>query len=316
MTIKWEKLGRILEPDINIHWLYSSAGASCALPSSEGDGIFDIYVTGRDEKRRSRVGLFKFDIPNMQALDISRNPVFDLGGKGAFDENGVSYPYVVQAAGSLYMYYAGWVQGVQVPWMNGLGLAVSSGGDVFERFSRAPIMPRDNEDYIGIGSCCVIEEKGRFKMWYSRYQKWGEREDEHRHYYNIKYAESTDGINWVRNKKICIDFRDPSEYAIAKPCVLKIKDKYVMWYSYRGNSYKIGFAVSDNGLDWIRRDDLSGIEPSPNGWDSQMVCYSYVFQYKDHFYMLHNGNGYGDSGLGIARIEATKIFDIVQSLSL
>jgi hypothetical protein len=311
MTIKWEKLGRILEPDTDIFWLYSSAGASCALPSSDGEGIIDIYVNGRDKQRRSRIGLVKFDLNTLSVIDISPEPVFDLGGKGAFDENGVSYPYVIKVNNRLFMYYAGWVQGVQVPWMNGLGLATSSGNGVFERYSRAPILPRDNEDYIGIGSCSVLEDQGRLKMWYSRYQKWGEGEDEHRHYYNIKYAESEDGVNWVRGNKICVDFRDSTEYAIAKPCVHKLMGKYVMWYSYRGSSYRVGFAISENGVDWVRRDELAGIEPSADGWDSQMVCYAYVFQYKDDFYMLHNGNGYGDSGLGLAKIEAAKILDVI-----
>jgi hypothetical protein len=311
MTVVWEKLGRILEPDTNINWLYSSAGASCALPSSDGDGIFDIYVTGRDKQRRSRIGLVKFDVSNLKVLDVSANPVFDLGGKGAFDENGVSYPYVTMIKGRFFMYYAGWVQGVQVPWMNGLGLATSSGDGIFERYSRAPILHRDNEDYVGIGSCCVLDDEGKFKMWYSRYQSWGEGEDEHRHYYNIKYAESEDGVNWVRRNKICIDFKDSSEYAIAKPCVRKIKNRYVMWYSYRGSSYRIGFAISENGIDWIRRDELAGIEASREGWDSQMICYSYVFQFREYLYMLHNGNGYGDSGLGLARIEMAKILDAI-----
>jgi hypothetical protein len=310
MTFKWEKLGKILEPTPDLYWLYSSAGASCALPSTNGDGIFDIYVTGRDKQRRSRIGLVKFDLINLKVLDISPNPVFDLGGKGAFDENGVSYPYLTKVDNRLFMYYVGWVQGVQVPWMNGLGLATSSGGNSFERYSRAPILPRDNDDYIGLGSCCVVVDQSKFKMWYSRYDRWGA-EGEHRHYYNIKYAESEDGVNWARRKKICIDFKDSSEYAIAKPCVLKLKDKYVMWYSYRGSSYRIGFATSENGVDWIRRDDLVGIEPSQEGWDSQMVCYAYVFQHKDYLYMLYNGNGYGDSGLGLGRIEMSKVLGVI-----
>ncbi len=311
MTVKWEKLGRILEPSTSLNWLFSSAGSSCALPNSESNGIFDIYVTGRDEQRRSLIGQIKFDIAKVTVLDINPNPILDLGSKGAFDENGVSYPYVIRTNHAWFMYYVGWVQGVQVPWTNGLGLAVSSDGVNFERYSRAPILHRDDVDYIGIGSCSVIDDRGTFKMWYSRFERWGTGEKDHRHYYNIKYAESEDGVNWTRRNKICIDFSDPSEYAIAKPCVRKFDDKYLMWYSYRGSNYKIGFAISDNGIDWMRRDTLAGIEVAQGGWDSQMICYSYVFQFRDYLYMLYNGNGYGDSGLGLARIEMAKILEAI-----
>ena len=156
-----------------------------------------------------------------------------------------------------------------------------------------------------------MDDRGTFKMWYSRYERWGSGETDHRHYYNIKYAESEDGLNWIRGNRTCIDFRDASEYAIARPCVRKFDDKYLMWYSYRGTNYRIGFAISDNGTDWIRRDTLAGIEASPEGWDSQMICYSYVFQVRDDLYMLYNGNGYGDSGLGLARIKLATILEAI-----
>jgi hypothetical protein len=42
---------------------------------------------------------------------------------------------------------------------------------------------------------------------------------------------------------------------------------------------------------------------SDSGWDSEMVCYPYVFKHNDNIYMLYNGNRYGLSGFGIARAE-------------
>jgi hypothetical protein len=62
-------------------------------------------------------------------------------------------------------------------------------------------------------------------MWYSRFESWGkDTVGDHKHYYNIKYAESTDGINIGTDlNNICIDFKDKKyEYAIAKPSVLKL----------------------------------------------------------------------------------------------
>lgn len=311
MDLNWDKMGCLLSPDTSIHWLYSSVGASFALPSLENRDIFNIYVTGRDNQGRSLIGLVKFDMSDLRVLEVAGSPVMELGEKGAFDENGTSYPSLVKVNGLLFMYYTGWVQGVQVPWINGLGLATTVDGQKFKRYSRAPIFHRDNNDFIGIGSSYIIRDEEKFKMWYTRFEKWGQNSEDHKHYYNIKYAESDNGIDWTRTKKICIDFKDDSEYAISKPCVLKWKDKYLMWYSYRGDVYKIGLAVSANGIDWVRKDELAGIDRSKTGWDSEMVCYPFVFPYKGYLYMLYNGNGYGASGLGLARLPITKLTTLV-----
>ena len=75
-----------------------------------------------------------------------------------------------------------------------------------------------------------------------------------------------------------------------------------MWYSHRGESYKIGFAISTDGIHWERKDHLVGLDRSETGWDSEMLCYAYVFRHKDHLYMLYNGNDYGSAGLGLAKL--------------
>jgi predicted GH43/DUF377 family glycosyl hydrolase len=302
MDVKWEKLGNILEPQRNIHWLCISAGASFAFSSSEREDRFNLFVTGRDAQGRSLIGAMTLDMATVKVANINPEPVMRLGEKGAFDADGTSYPYIVRNNNKFFMYYTGWVRAVQVPWINELGLATSSDGLRFERYSRAPILPRNNEDFIGIGSSCIIRDEGKFKMWYTRFEKWGNSQNDHKHYYNIKYAESEDGIQWKRYSKICINFKHNSEYAISKPCVLKWENTYLMWYSYRGEFYKIGFATSTDGIGWTRKDELAGIECSNEGWDSQMICYPYVFPYKDSWYMLYNGNGYGSSGLGLARM--------------
>ena len=42
---------------------------------------------------------------------------------------------------------------------------------------------------------------------------------------------------------------------------------------------------------------------SETGWDSEMICYPYVFKHKGRFYMLYCGNGYGKTGFGLAVLE-------------
>jgi len=83
---------------------------------------------------------------------------------------------------------------------------------------------------------------------------------------------------------------------------LHVKDDglYKMWYSHRGQSYRIGYAESANGIEWERKDAHSGIDVSESGWDSEMIEYPYVFENEGTHYMLYNGDGYGRTGIGLA----------------
>ncbi len=123
-----------------------------------------------------------------------------------------------------------------------------------------------------------------------------------KHYYHIKYAESKDGINWERRGIVCIDFKSKDEYAIARPCVIKEDGIYRMWYSYRGEGYRMGYAESTDGVVWKRKDEEAGIDVSESGWDSEMIEYAFVFSHKDKKYMLYNGNDYGKTGFGYAML--------------
>jgi hypothetical protein len=80
-----------------------------------------------------------------------------------------------------------------------------------------------------------------------------------------------------------------------------------MWYSYRAqkniDTYRIGYAESNDGISWVRKDEEIGIDVSNEGWDSEMICYPYIFDHNGKRYMLYNGNGYGKTGFGLAVLE-------------
>ena len=118
--------------------------------------------------------------------------------------------------------------------------------------------------------------------------------------YHIKYAESKDGLHWERPNIVCIDFASPEEHGLARPCVRVEDGIYKMWYSYKGENYRIGYAESEDGIHWTRLDHEVGIDVSPSGWDSEMIEYAYVFEHNGVKYMLYNGNNYGYDGIGLA----------------
>ena len=173
---------------------------------------------------------------------------------------------------------------------------------------RYPVaLNRDEIDPYSTFAPFVLKDKGIWKMWYVSLIKWEEKNNELKHYYHIKYAESLDGINWKKEGKICIDFKNTLEYAIARPCVIKRGNIYKMWYSYRAGeknlTYRIGYAESMDGINWERMDEKMNLSISESGWDSEMICYAYLFEHDSKLYMLYNGNGYGKTGIGLAVLE-------------
>ena len=291
-------MGRVFCPEGNFDWMRTHAAGPIA-EHLEGDW-FRVYFGCRDERNRTSIGSLDMEITRPERVhNLSSDPVVAPGSLGHFDDSGASTGCIVAHAGRRYFYYLGWNLGVTVPWRNSIGLAVSeTPAAPFRKFSPAPVVDRGPVDPFSISYPWVLCEGGRWRMWYGSNLSWGRDAADMAHV--IKYAESDDGIHWRREGRIAIAAQSRSEYAIAKPCVLKEGGLYRMWYSCRGDAYRIGYAESHDGLDWERRDADVGIDVSPSGWDSESIQYAFVFRHRDRLYMLYNGNRYGATGFGLA----------------
>lgn len=62
----------------------------------------------------------------------------------------------------------------------------------------------------------------------------------------------------------------------------------------------MGYAESDDGMNWVRKDEEIGLDVSDQGWDDQAVCYAAVVDLGGQEYMFYNGNGFGETGFGVA----------------
>ncbi len=70
-----------------------SGGAYAFMPVVEANGIVRFFACGRDDLGRSRIGILTYqwgDTPKL--LDVTAEPVLDLGDAGCFDMDGVAYP--------------------------------------------------------------------------------------------------------------------------------------------------------------------------------------------------------------------------------
>lgn len=290
----WSKQGLILSPQKNLKWMQSHA----MLPTVEhiqGDD-YRVYFSGRNEDNVSLIGHAIIRVNNGEIKTISYNsePILSPGERGCFDDNGVTPSCIVEDK----LYYIGWNSGTTTYRMSLImGLALKEQG-IFRRHSRAPLMKKTDREPFGICTApFVIKDKDIYKMWYVSGEGWIHRDLPK---YNIKYAHSLDGIEWHRDGKVAVDLLD-GETALARPCVVKTEQEYEMYFSYKVPEigYRIGLAKSSDGIVWNRTNQVV-LDVSEEGWDSEMVQYSYVFRHNDIDYMLYNGNGYGKTGIGYA----------------
>jgi hypothetical protein len=298
--VSWRRLGSLRLDTADVSW----AATHAALPIAEpvDDGVWNLYLSLRDETGRARIGRSRLTfVPTPQLEPLDPEPVLDLGVLGAFDDSGVVSSCLVSDGDRRLLYYTGWARGVTVPFYLTAGVAVSTDGDRFRRISDGPLLDRNAVDPFLTASPFVLRDHSAWRMWYVSGTRWSATDGGPRHDYHIRYAESSDGLQWQRHGIVCLDYAPGTdEHAFGRPCVLAHDGAYSMWYSVRGERYAIGYAESADGITWIRRDDVGGLSPSNEGWDSEMVEYPWVFERAGIRYMLYNGNGYGRTGVGLA----------------
>ena len=309
----WVKRGHIFKPS-GIHYWDKSHAQLPIADYLKNSGIIRVYFSTRDKYNRSLPNFIDLDASNpKKVIKVSKRPILKLGIKGTFDDCGVMPSWVTSFKKKKYLYYIGWNVRNTIPYHNCVGLAISEdNGKSFKKFSEGPLWDRDYKEPYYSGTCCVLIDDNKWKNWYLSCTGWYKINNKLEPRYHLKYAESEDGINWKRNGIVAIDYQNQEEAGIVKASVIIEDGSYKMWYSYRklknyrtdkNNSYRIGYAISKDGKNWARMDDVMKMDLSDKGWDSQMLAYPHVVKVEDKLLMFYNGNGFGQSGFGYATLE-------------
>ncbi len=310
--MKWQKKGLIFAPTGEYSWSQTHAQVP-VVDYIKNDNLIRVYFATRNQNNQSVISYIEVDPKNPNnILYVHSKPILSLGRVGTFDDSGVMPSWIINVGDKKYLYYIGWNVRNTIPYHNSIGLAISEDdGKTFKRFSEGPLWDRNYIEPYFSASTCVLKEGKRWRSWYLSCTEFREINGKVEPRYHIKYAESKNGIDWIREGKIAIDYLSDQEAGLVKASVVKNKDYYEMWYSYRkfnnyrtdiSNSYKIGYAFSNDGINWQRMDDKVGINLSDKGWDSAMQCYPHVIDVLDKRLMFYNGNGFGKSGFGYAEL--------------
>lgn len=299
LQMKWKKLGRILIPTETHIYV-----PTVTLRGNE----FRIYASFWDKHQVKRIGFIDVSAKDpTKVLRISKKPALDVGEVGTFDSDGVTPSFILNRGNEIWLYYVGWqsLAGL-LPRYLFAGLAISTdGGDTFERYQQTPILERlDSERFIRSTMSVLDEEFGVYRCWYTSSNKIIDIHGYSVPSYNIKHAGSIGGVKWDETNP-CLPFKDSKEFGLSRPWVIKEDGIYKMFYSIRriDKGYSIGYAESNSGYHWQRKDNEVGIEKSKDNWDSEMVCFPSIIDYEGKRYMFYSGDMNGEKGVGVAILE-------------
>ena len=197
--------------------------------------------------------------------------VLDVGS--GWERCAVMHPVVLRDGDTYKMWYTGHSgTGGQMD----IGYATSPDGINWTKYDWNPVfkgadVPGVDELYLG----SVIFDDAIYKMWYHTVSASGG-DIEFPYIFDIRYATSTDGINWADQGQVLTpgapDAWDNS--TVSNPSVLFNNGKYEMWYSGANTSMKpeVGYAISEDGVAWTKSSYNPVLSKGSVGeWDAQSV---------------------------------------------
>lgn len=313
---EWHKLGRIFNPvDVTgRQWLHEFAQAPATLIFDDFVRVYFSCRSQRDKKGQfvSYSAFVDLDRNNLfNLVNMADEPVFALGEKGCFDEFGTYPMSVIEKDDQIWAYYAGWTRCQSVPFNTAIGVAISNNnGQTFEKLGAGPLLSYSLDEPFIISGPKIRKFQNQYYLFYICGKKWIKVNGKQEMSLKIRLATSSDGLNWHKHNKNLINEVNGENESQASPDVFYANGKYHMFFcnwipeSFRETkARRIGYASSNDLINWTRDDSKAGITVSAAGFDSEMVAYPHVFELESNIYMLYLGNEVGRYGFGLAQLE-------------
>lgn len=281
------------------------------LPS----GQIRLYYTTRSSTNQAHV--LYVDIEDRPPYRILNRPVeacLAPGPTGYFDAAGVMPTAVLRRGDEVWLYYIGWTVRQDVPYHNGIGLAISrDGGQSFERAYPGPVVGTSVVDPLFCSTADVQPFGDGFLMVYASTTHWCEIDGKMEPRYHLRLARSEDGRRWTPTGQVAVDYRSDTEAACARATLWQDDSGWHMWFctrdlrGYRNAAeaaYHLDYAHSDDGIHWQRAPKGPAIFANSfaadQGFDDIMQAYPIVFETDAGPLLFYNGDGFGQTGIAVA----------------
>lgn len=202
------------------------------------------------------------------------NPVLRPGYPGDPDDIDVADPKVIKDDGIYKMWYSGNDSNY-----DRIMYAESDDGITWTKHG---VVLED----LGARPDTIMKDGITYKMWYQNF------DDGH---YKIYHAISQDGLNWTK-QGLVLDISDPGElddFHVSGATVLKEDDNtYKMWYSghYGNETYRLFYATSHNGINWIKQGLALDIGNSGDKEESGVSYPCVIKEVNRPYRMWYSGN--------------------------
>lgn len=217
-------------------------------------------------------------------VNYPNNPVFQRATSG-WDANIVWSHDVMWDDGLYKMWYAGHA-GSSGPWS--IGYATSEDGKTWTRYANNPVIVGDGTKWYGtqLWAPRVVKVDSVFHIYFGSN---GSKVTGH--------ASSSDGVNWTLTATPVLEKGGITDWdggKVSPVDVLHDTSGFKMWYN--GNDVNlngaVGYATSDDGINWTKSDHNPILEPQAAGkWDSDPAFYAGSVVYNGKFYyMQYLGN--------------------------
>lgn len=180
--------------------------------------------------------------------------------------------------------------------------ATSLDGIRWTKYSGNPVLDvsyTGEWDSLGVETATIIIDSlappaEKYKMWYA-----GQYFNSYR--YDIGYAYSSDGTNWIKHTNPVMQVGVSTQWDngfLEGPSVIKDGNTYKMWYGgydviVDGNGTdghtNIGYATSTDGINWTKYTGNPILITGTNTWDSINVQDPHVIKQGSVYYMWYGG---------------------------
>ena len=309
MPMQWRKRGVIWKPRGDQAW--ATTHAMVPTPVLLDSGTIRLYLTTRDAEDCGRPTFIDVSAKDPTVvLRESAAPLLDVGAPGSFDDHGVLISSVVDAGDDrIFFYYTGFelLQTVRYRMLGGLAISYD-GGETLSRHTTTPILERSPAERLFRCAPFVLRDGEVFRMWYIAGSSFEDVHGKNLPNYHLRYQESVDGIDWKDEGIVSLRLTEEDEHGFGRPFIVHCQRTGIfrLFYSIRRRSfgaYRLGYAESENGIEWVRKDEELGLDVSSEGLDSTAISYSSYIEVEDRSYCFYNGNGYGLDGVFLAELE-------------